>query len=92
MLELDQSGDSSKCNLLKMVHLGTEAGMPLRRQTMNPLHNELLGLLLEALYLWWPLLTLHYFLEGAEHTKVRWRGWSAACHGQCSNIGTGDVM
>jgi hypothetical protein len=88
MLELDQSGDSSKCSPIKMVHLGTEAGMPLRCQSMNPLHNKLLGLLLEPLYPWWPLLTLNYFLEGAEHTKVRWRGWSAACHGQCR----GDVM
>jgi hypothetical protein len=38
------------------------------------------------------LLTLHYFHEGAEHAKVRWRGWSEACCGQCSSIGTGDVM
>jgi len=91
MLELDQSGDSSKCSPLKMVHQHTEACMPLSHQPKNPLHNELLGLL-EPLCPWWPLLTLHYFLGGADHTKVRWRGWSAECHGQCSNIGTGDVM
>lgn len=70
---------------LKILHLGNEAGMPLKHQPMNPLHNKLLGLLLEPLCPWWPLLALHYFLEGAEHTEFRWRG----CHGQCSNIGTG---
>ena len=75
-----------------MVHLGTEEGIPLRHQPINLLHNKLLGLLLETLYPLWSLLSHHYFLEGAEHTKVRWRGWSAACHGQCNNIGTGDVM